>query len=253
LICGGGDDLGDYEASLRDQMLTVEHFIAAAAKPGDGRPLARIAAIETRIPANFARVAGDEDVLAYLVDLGTILRGVDLEDAPAFVEIPPLEDWRRALQNVCDGLRDYRLTTQRPAGLKLRCGGLEPAAFPSCEQVATVIATCRDSGVPLKFTAGLHHPVRHVSAAMQCYMHGFLNVFVAGVLADALQLDYPDILAIVEEEDARQFVFDDDGLSWATARASLAETQAARRVNVTSFGSCSFDEPRDDLRALRLM
>src|SRR5947208_8081320 len=42
----------------------------------------------------------------------------------------------------------------RGYGFKLRCGGANASAVPSVEQVAHVLAACRDAGVPLKFTAG---------------------------------------------------------------------------------------------------
>jgi hypothetical protein len=135
------------------------------------------------------------------------------------------------------------------SGFKLRCGGVNAAAFPSCEQVAFVIAACRDAKVPLKFTAGLHHPVRHFNAGVQTHMHGFLNVFVAGVLAHARGLSEEQLRPILGEEDAKEFAFDDAGLRWKDWQATTDEIAAARRI-VTSFGSCRFDEPRNDLRAL---
>src|SRR5439155_23923759 len=76
----------------------------------------------------------------------------------------------------------------RRQGYKLRCGGLHASTFPSIEQVAHVITACRDAGVPLKFTAGLHHPLRHYDSAVQTHVHGFLNAFGAGVLAHARKL-----------------------------------------------------------------
>lgn len=135
-------------------------------------------------------------------------------------------------------------------GFKLRCGGLEPSAFPTPEQVAFTIAACRDAKVPLKFTAGLHHPIRDFNAGVRTHMHGFVNVFVAGVLAHSRELSAEQLLPIIEDEDANNFHFDDDGVRWKDYRASTEEIVCARRDAVTSFGSCSFDEPRDDLRKL---
>ncbi len=135
-------------------------------------------------------------------------------------------------------------------GFKLRCGGLEESAFPTVDQVAFVLRVCRDAGLPLKFTAGLHHPIRRFDAGVQTHMHGFVNVFVAGVLAHARRLDEEALRAVIADEDAGHFQFTDDGLSWKTLHVSTAEVADARRDFVTSFGSCSFDEPRDDLRAL---
>ena len=52
------------------------------------------------------------------------------------------------------------------------------------------------------------------------------------------------------DREREHFAFCDDGLTWKNVAASTEEVAAARRDFVTSFGSCSFDEPRDDLRAL---
>jgi hypothetical protein len=139
------------------------------------------------------------------------------------------------------------------AGVKLRCGGLEAVAFPTSEQVARVIATCRDNGLSLKFTAGLHHPIRHFDPGVRTKMHGFLNVFGAGVLAHARRLTEDQVREIVEDEDATHFAFDEAGFGWKQWRATSEEVAAARSRFVLSFGSCSFDEPRDDLRALGIL
>jgi hypothetical protein len=139
------------------------------------------------------------------------------------------------------------------AGVKLRCGGPEAAAFPSCEQVAAVIAACRDNGLALKCTAGLHHPIRHFDRAAGTKMHGFLNVFGAGVLACTLRLDEATIRAILAEEDVSNFGFDEIGFGWKQYHALTDEIIAARRQFVVAFGSCSFDEPRADLRAMHIL
>jgi hypothetical protein len=165
-------------------------------------------------------------------------------------------EWRVQLASVLSALKKIPLLGPPPdcarnplTGFKLRCGGLHASAFPSPEQVALVIASCRDAKVPLKFTAGLHHPLWHFDAGLQTHMHGFINVFVAGVLAHARGLSEDKLRPIIEDEDRQNFNFDDAGLRWKDHHATTDEIIAARRM-VTSFGSCSFDEPRDDLRAL---
>src|SRR5262249_2074692 len=65
-------------------------------------------------------------------------------------------------------------------GFKLRCGGAAPSEYPSPTDVMWVIERCHMTAIPLKFTAGLHHPIRHFNDAAGTYMHGFINVFVAG-------------------------------------------------------------------------
>jgi hypothetical protein len=105
--------------------------------------------------------------------------------------------------------------------VKLRCGG---ASIPSVDQVALVIACCREAGVPFKATAGLHHPVRRGEE------HGFLNL-LAATTAPPGRLE-----AVLAEEDPTAIDFAD-----------------ADRTLFTSFGSCSWREPVDDLRELGLL
>jgi hypothetical protein len=105
--------------------------------------------------------------------------------------------------------------------VKLRCGG---AYTPSVEQVALVVAACRDAGVPFKCTAGLHHAVRHGDE------HGFLNV-LAATTAPNSRLE-----SVLAEEDP-----------------AALDLDSPDRSLFRSFGSCSWREPVDDLRALGLV
>jgi hypothetical protein len=124
------------------------------------------------------------------------------------------------------------------AGAKIRCGG---TTLPSVAEVAAFIATCREAGVPFKATAGLHHPIRSGDR------HGFLNLLAAAVLADG------DGEAIVGEEDPAAFTVDDDGLELHGRRAGAAEIERARRELFVAYGSCSFDEPVEDLVGLGML
>ncbi len=135
-------------------------------------------------------------------------------------------------------------------GFKLRCGGLEASAFPSSEQVASALRACLDAGVPFKATAGLHHPLPRVDAALQVRMHGFVNLFLAGVLAHARHLTVEQIRQILDDDRAEHFAFTAKGVSWRKVRATTKEIAVGRREAILSFGSCSFDEPREELRAL---
>ncbi len=138
-------------------------------------------------------------------------------------------------------------------GFKLRCGGLDAAAFPTTEVLAAALTHAADCAVPLKCTAGLHHPVRHFNREVQTRMHGFLNVFGAAILADCRRIPEAQVRAILEDEDATHFRFDEAGFSWQQYQATMDEIITARAEFATSFGSCSFDEPRDDLRKLGLL
>jgi hypothetical protein len=175
-----------------------------------------------------------------------------------FFEVLPVGNYRAAVLPAIDAIvhaRNSYSDKQRQGsqiGLKLRCGGLEANAFPSPEQVASVLILCRDHAVPLKFTAGLHHPIRRHDPKINTHMHGFLNVLTAGVLASARSLGEDRVHQILIDEDADSFGFDDTGLQWKDCRATVAEIEMARKT-IISFGSCSFDEPCDDLRMLGLI
>ncbi len=174
-----------------------------------------------------------------------------------FFEISSGTDWRNAIALVVDAMAAHNAHWQgtrcQPVGFKLRTGGPVAAAFPAPEVVAHALTTCRDRGVALKCTAGLHHPLRRFDASVQTKMYGFLNVFGAGTLAHASGLNAAEVQAILEDEDAAHFRFDERGLAWKEVRATTDEISAARAQLMLSFGSCSFDEPREDLRALQLL
>lgn len=137
------------------------------------------------------------------------------------------------------------------AGYKIRCGGNTPDSIPSTSDLSKSIFTAQELKVPIKFTAGLHHPIRHFDSNLETKMHGFVSVFAAGVLASTAQGQWElTVQWILEDEDPTHFRFDNDGMSWRDLRATIPQIESARRNNVISFGSCSFDEPREDLKAL---
>jgi hypothetical protein len=57
----------------------------------------------------------------------------------------------------------------------------------------------------------------------------------------------------LEEEFAESFAFTANELRWREHTASVAQIGPARRQGLRSFGSCSFDEPVEGLRALGWM
>ena len=131
---------------------------------------------------------------------------------------------------------------------KIRTGGVTEDAFPTAQAVAEFIRACRAAGVPFKATAGLHHPLRCVrpltyepNAAVGT-MHGFLNLFLAAALPD-------DAEELLLERDPEAFAFDDEGVTWRGLRVTVDELREMRRF-ATSFGSCSFEEPINDLKEL---
>ena len=53
--------------------------------------------------------------------------------------------------------------------------------------------------------------------------------------------------------DPDAFEFTNEAMSWKGVHVTCDVIAAAREHAVTSFGSCSFDEPREDLRNLGLL
>jgi hypothetical protein len=138
------------------------------------------------------------------------------------------------------------------AGFKLRTGGVTADAFPDGREIARTLVTAAKHRVPIKFTAGLHHPVRLFHESVGTKMHGFLNVLGAGVLAAEHRWSEAQTQEMLAEEEPGAFSFDDEMMRWRDWKMTTAQIAARRRL-VTSLGSCSFDEPREDLRALGLL
>jgi hypothetical protein len=81
-------------------------------------------------------------------------------------------------------------------------------------------------------------------------MHGFLNVYAAGLMA-ARGVPISKLEQVLEDEDPRAFRLGDEFCYRDDCFAH--DFIQTTRIGLTSFGSCSFDEPRDDLRALGLL
>jgi hypothetical protein len=150
-------------------------------------------------------------------------------------------------------LAEHNSDSDKPTfGYKMRTGGVTADAFPTSAQIAPAQVAPATHQVPIKFTAGLHHPLRQYRDEVQTKMHGFLNVLGAAVLAAEHKWDAAQTTAMLEDEDATSFKFDDEFFAWRDWKIDIQRLKDRRKF-VTTFGSCSFDEPREDLRALRLL
>jgi len=167
---------------------------------------------------------------------------------PAFWEAPA----DRAEQTIAL-LAEHNSNADAPTfGYKLRTGGVTVDAFPTSAEIAKALVAPATHQVPIKFTAGLHHSLRQYRDEVQTKMHGFLNVLAAAVLAAEHKWDEKQTSAMLDDEDAKSFSFDDEFFAWREWKIDIKRLKDRRRF-VTSFGSCSFDEPREDLRALKLL
>lgn len=142
--------------------------------------------------------------------------------------------------------------------VKIRTGGVTPEAFPSPDEVMRFLAACVTHGVPFKATAGLHHPLRgeyaltYDAGSARGTMYGFLNVFLAAVFLRAGRT-VAEVAPLLEERDASAIAVTADGVTWRGMHVSAADIAAARAAFAGSFGSCSFEEPVQDLTSLSFL
>jgi hypothetical protein len=249
----GGKNGPEFEANLRADLQVIVEFNGRHGK------VAAVDMLEVRFLAadvGHLRFQLSCQLLDQVADLPKIL---GCNRLTPFFEASLEGDWRDSILCAIRALEatNHWIASETflfsPGGFKLRCGQSESSVVPTSEQVAFIIATCRKEGVAVKFTAGLHHPVRHFDQTGQAPVHGFLNLFAAGVLSHAGRTTQSGLQKIIEEEKPGAFQFLEDGFRWQGLCASTEEIATARRKLVTSFGSCSFDEPRDDLRAMGLL
>ena len=141
---------------------------------------------------------------------------------------------------------------------KVRTGGTTPDAFPRSSHLARFLSGCANHRVPFKATAGLHHPLRgcyrltYEPGARIGAMFGFLSVLAAAAFARAGASD-AELESLLEADDAPGLAFDSSGLTWRNSRFSTDALRGTRVELARSFGSCSFMEPVQDLRALGLL
>lgn len=135
---------------------------------------------------------------------------------------------------------------------KVRTGGVTPEAFPPAAEVVRFLRGCIDRGLGFKATAGLHHPLggsyrlTYAADAKTGEMFGFLNVFLAATLMRG-SLSDDDARALLVESDESAFVIEDQTIAWRDRVADLEAITTTRSRFATSFGSCSFREPVDEL------
>jgi hypothetical protein len=193
-------------------------------------------------------------VLVDTVELKThstrdIARASELLDRrfDTYMEIPVVDDPAGCVNAI----------SETKAKAKIRTGGVTPDAFPSSAQVVRFIARCIGRGVAFKATAGLHHPWRaeyrltYAPDAPKGTMFGFLNVLLSTA---AIHAGFGEkvAVAILEERTPSAVTFDAQGVRWS-GRVLPIGVLALARDSMASFGSCSFTEPLNDLRALRLL
>jgi hypothetical protein len=140
---------------------------------------------------------------------------------------------------------------------KIRTGGVTPEAFPPARDIVRFMRRCAELAVPFKATAGLHHPLRaehrltYAPDGPRGTMYGYLNVFLTAALL--AELTDAEAVALLEERDPTALAISRDVIRWRDHELRADQANAARERVASSFGSCSFREPVDDLRSLSLI
>ena len=133
------------------------------------------------------------------------------------------------------------------AGAKVRCGGATPGMFPTPAELAHFVCGCSDRGLAFKATAGLHHPIRDGVA------HGFLNLLGATLLAHADGAEPRELTEVLLDEDPGAFSVTGEAFTVRGRPYGADAVAAARQRLFTGYGSCSFSEPVEDLKGLRIL
>ena len=166
--------------------------------------------------------------------------------AEAYIEVPLAADPRSLIEAIA------RLGGRA----KIRTGGVTADAFPTAAQVLRFLRACDDARIPFKATAGLHHPLRaeyrltYAPDSPAGTMFGYLNVFLTAILLRQGSLTEADAVALLEERSPTAFRFTPDAIRWRDYHVDREAIEAGRRQGIVGFGSCSFVEPVEELRAI---
>lgn len=164
-----------------------------------------------------------------------------------YFETPP-ETWRSLLPAI--GVARARA--------KIRTGGVIAEAIPEESGLLEFLRIASERRVAFKATAGLHHPLRRMQRltykpdSPEAVMHGFLNVFCAAVLLWHEPALRQEAAWMLGERDPDAITMDEMSMTWHNSGVTLTaeQIQEAREQFCMGFGSCSFTEPIEDLRAL---
>ncbi len=182
------------------------------------------------------------------------------------------DGWPVYCEPVGPGDSDALLDAIAIAGMrmKLRAGGPSAGDVPSAISVARTLAGCVQRGICLKATAGLHHAVTgehsltHDASGPCARTFGYLNLLVAAGVAEsagAAAVRAPEVVAALARLlslTSPPVISAGGVLEWAASDGPLTEGRlhdiaASARALVRGIGTCWFEEPVAEARALHLV
>ena len=162
----------------------------------------------------------------------------------------------------------FQFSRQFGGCAKLRTGGVVEEAFPAVDKIAGFIARCAELGVPFKATAGLHHPLRcfrpltyEPDSPRASDARIPEPLYRGGDCLERGALGQSRVARRARHLPCRQRT---RKLALRRRRADLERRREPIRIDVEalrsmrskfalSFGSCSFEEPLQDLHELDLL
>lgn len=169
-------------------------------------------------------------------------------DLAVFIEVDRVEPLDDQIRAIGDALRDRG----RRGGAKLRCGGLTKDDFPTVDEVTEFLWAASFADVAFKATAGLHQPIRHRDQTIGGWRHGFVNLLIGSVAADAGQ-PRSVVREIVAESDPTAFSITPVAASWKDVVLPGSAIRRSRLRGLVAFGSCDIDEPKEALAGLSFL
>lgn len=139
--------------------------------------------------------------------------------------------------------------------IKIRMGGLAAGAIPSPRATADMLTEIARRQMVFKATAGLHHPVRarhpltYAPESPTAVMHGFMNLACAAAVLH-FGGEAEEAREVLEEEWPRAWRVTPEAIAWQENSWNADELREVRQKFFAGFGSCSFEEPMQDLEAL---
>ena len=224
------------EADFSSKMKAVTNQLLELKATLVGR--ASIIAIEIPIPST------DITVLQAIAQL---LQQLDIR---VYCEIPILG---RSLEEVDQDVAAIKQANEQlniALSLKFRTGGVTKDLFPTSKELANALMSGAKQQLPIKFTAGLHHPIRMYRREVEDRMFGFVNVIFATLVAYCQKANLHTVSAILSEEDATAFAITPEKIEWQFITVDELEVIKLREQFDMCFGSCSFDEPTTEFKQL---
>lgn len=243
VIGSGGSTASEFESAFNSDLSMINDFLQVH---GD---IFSVDAYETRLPVDVFEKETNLELIELMKMVSGGLEQALAKQTPVFFEVSLPAEYEPVIIRAVESIASIN----KGCGFKLRTGGTEPKAFPAPEVIAFSIMTCCEFNVPMKCTAGLHHPIRHYNEEVQAEMHGFMNVFAAGILAYTENFDEAELVEVLTDDDPFGFEFTEEGLVYNEMNVPNEEIRRAREEFMLSYGSCSFDEPIEDLKILELL